>query len=251
MGDPAAAPRRRVVPVMGTVFTLDVRDPVPPDSVLDQVIQWWHWVDDTFSPFRRGSQVSRLSRGTLSLTQCAPEVRHVLRLCQQAHAATDGYFDVYASGRLDPSGLVKGWSVQAASAIIADAGSPNHSINAGGDILCAGQPEPGLNWRVGIADPRRPGALAAIIAVGRGAVATSGTAERGHHVLNPHSGRPATGLASVTVTGPDLTYADAYATAALAMGSRARDWLPRLPHHESLIIGADGARFQTSAFPSA
>jgi thiamine biosynthesis lipoprotein len=79
-------------------------------------------------------------------------------------------------------------------------------------------------------------------------VATSGTAERGAHIVNPHTGRPAAELASVTVAGPRLTSADAYATAAFAMGPGAREWVETLDGYEALAITPDGARWQTSGF---
>jgi thiamine biosynthesis lipoprotein len=236
---------------MGTVFTLDVRHPLPAAGVIEHVIRWWQWVDETFSPFRPASQVSRLNTGTLRRRDCAVELTQVLALCQQASAATGGYFDAYASGTLDPSGLVKGWSVETASATLSTAGSPNHCINAGGDIRCAGRPEPGRDWQVGIADPLRPGALAAAVTLAGGAVATSGTAERGHHVLNPRTRLPPAGLASVTITGADLTWADAYATAGLAMGGDVWPWICQLDRHEGLIINTDGTRRQTPGFPAA
>jgi thiamine biosynthesis lipoprotein len=252
VAEPARARRLvRVVPVMGTVFTLDVRRPLPAAGVIEQVIKWWRWVDETFSPFRPGSQVSRLNAGALRRRDCAEELIQVLALCEQANAATGGYFDAYASGTLDPSGLVKGWSVETASAMLAAAGSPNHCINGGGDIRCSGRPEPGWDWQVGIADPLRPWGVATIITVADGAVATSGIAERGHHVLNPRTRLPPSGLAGVTVTGADLTWADAYATAGLAMGGDAWHWICELDHHEGFIIYADGTRRQTPGFPAA
>ena len=55
-----------------------------------------------------------------------------------------------------------------------------------------------------------------------GAVATSGAYERGQHIVDPRTGRPPRGVLSVTVVGPDLGTADAYATAAFALGSAGR-----------------------------
>ena len=81
-----------------------------------------------------------------------------------------------------------------------------------------GEPEPGRIWQVGIAHPLVRDARCAVLSLGDGAVATSGTAERGAHVLDPHTGRAALDLASVTVLGPDLATADAFATGALARG---------------------------------
>jgi FAD:protein FMN transferase len=93
---------------------------------------------------------------------------------------------------------------------------------------------------MGIAHPHVAGALTAVVAIDDGAIATSGTAERGPHVIEPHTGHPALDLASVTVIGDDLTLADAYATAALAMGLDAPAWLARLPGYESYVVDAGG-----------
>src|ERR1019366_388665 len=87
---------------------------------------------------------------------------------------------------------------------------------AGGDIAVFGAPAPGQAWRAGIGHPWRPGALAAILE-GTAAVATSGSYERGPHLLSPFTGQPASRAASATITGPSLALADALATA-LAVG---------------------------------
>src|SRR5258708_37497852 len=112
--------------------------------------------------------------------------------------------------------------------MLAGAGSRNHCINAGGDVRVRGEPDPGRRWHVGITHPLEPGALTAVVAMGDGAVATSGTAERGRHMFDPHTGRPATELASVTVVGPILTLADAYATAGPGLGAAPPAWVGRL-----------------------
>lgn len=81
-----------------------------------------------------------------------------------------------------------------------------------------------------------------------GAVATSGTAERGAHVIDPFTGQPAEALASVTVVGHDLIRSDAYATAAIAMGDRARRWLQGCAGYEALAVAADGRGWWTSGY---
>lgn len=82
------------------------------------------------------------------------------------------------------------------------------------------------------------------------AIATSGTAERGPHIRDPHNGEPATSLASITLTGPRLTTTDAYATAAFAMGDAARTWVESLDGYEALAITPDGQAWHTSGFTS-
>ena len=99
--------------------------------------------------------------------------------------------------------MVKGWAVERASGLLLAAGFADHAVNAGGDIRLRGSPSPGRPWRVGIAHPHVRDGLAVVAELGDGAVATSGTAERGAHVIDPHTGRAALELASVTVVGAD------------------------------------------------
>jgi thiamine biosynthesis lipoprotein len=233
---------------MGTAISMDVRDPEVGPEALDAAFAWLRHVDETFSTYKEDSVISRLGRGELEVADCDDDVRMVLGLCEQVGRASDGYFDARAAGYLDPSGMVKGWSVERASALLAEWGSGNHCINAGGDVRLRGHPQPGRNWRVGIAHPLERGALTTVVEGCDAAVATSGTAERGMHVFDPHTGRPASALASVTVVGPDLTYTDAYATAALAMGPGAPAWLDTLADHEAYVVDAGGGAWWTAGF---
>jgi thiamine biosynthesis lipoprotein len=236
----------RVEMVMGTAISVDVRDDVA--GGLDDVFGWFRRVDDVFSTYTQDSPISRLGRGELTVADCDPDVGWVLARGEELRHASGGYFDVRATGILDPSGLVKGWSVELASAMLVERGSVNHCINAGGDVRMTGEPVPGRPWRVGIAHPLVSGALTVVV-VGRDlAVATSGVAERGAHVIDPLRGRPADALASVTVVGPDLTWADAHATTALAMGLDAPEWLEALAGHEAYVIDAGSHVWWTDGF---
>jgi thiamine biosynthesis lipoprotein len=69
-------------------------------------------------------------------------------------------------------------------------------------------------------------------------------------VLDPHTHRPPTGVLSVTITGPELATADAYATAAFAMGAAGIHWTARLRDHEAMTILADQRVLKTPGFPS-
>jgi thiamine biosynthesis lipoprotein len=172
----------------------------------------------------------------------------VLALCAEVQDTTGGYFSAYAGGDLDPSGLVKGWAIEQASELLRAAGSASHCVNGGGDVQCAGEFAPGQPWRIGVAHPLEPDKLAAVVVGNDLAVATSGVAERGRHLVDPHTGRPPDGLACVTVVGPRLTFADAYATAAFAMGAAAQSWIEQLPDHWGFGIDADGAAWRTGGF---
>jgi thiamine biosynthesis lipoprotein len=227
--------------VMGTVVSFDV----PWDVALGPVLEWLHWVDATFSPFRSDSEVSRLGRGEVTVDECVPEMASMLRACERLRTDSSGYFTVYPGGQFDPCGYVKGWAIERAARINGEI------VNGGGDIQCLGERSAGEPWRLGVAHPLRPGELAcAVVAPPAGfAIATSGVAERGAHIFDPVAARPALTFASVTVTGPSLTLADAYATAAYAMGDAARDWVESLPGFEALAITLDGETWRTSGFP--
>jgi thiamine biosynthesis lipoprotein len=241
---------RHVEHVMGTVFSFDVRD-APSDVAVWDAVRRLHRIDALFSPYRPESEISRLDRGELALDDCDPEVAVVLAACAEAERATGGWFSVRADGgRLDPCGYVKGWAVAEASRLLRAAGSARYSVCGGGDVQTAGRPAEGQPWRIGIAHPLRPGMLAAVVAGRDLAVATSGTAERGAHILDPHTGRPATALASLTVVGSDLTRADLWATAGFARGPESLDVLETVPGLEAFAVLPDGTRRWTSGFPA-
>jgi thiamine biosynthesis lipoprotein len=132
--------------------------------------------------------------------------------------------------------------------MLVERGSPNHCINAGGDVRVRGRPEPTRLWRAGIAHPLAQSSLTVIVEGEDICVATSGTSERGLHVIDPTTGLPATALASVTVVGPDLGTTDAYATAALAMGLSAPAWLEELGGHEAYVVDRGGNAWWTQGF---
>jgi len=245
---------RRVEEVMGTAISLHIADPLPVpelERLADRVFDWFHEVDRRFSTYKADSEVNRLQRGELDAAAGSPDLRDVLDACAELWRATGGYFDVYATGRLDPSGYVKGWSVQVASDLLVAAGAGNHCINAGGDVRVRGRPAPGEEWRTGIRHPWEAQEVCWVLAGTDLAIATSGTYERGFHVIDPYRGEAAKELRSVTVTGPDLGLADAYATAALAMGLPGVDWLAGLDGYESAVVTEDGRALRSARLPVA
>jgi FAD:protein FMN transferase len=223
---------------MGMPVQIDLRDPDVDPSTLDAAFDWLRVVDETFSTYKPDSEISRLDRGELTISDCRPEVEEVLVRCAQLPEETAGFFSVRAAGRLDPSGLVKGWAVGRAAELLSAAGARNFAINAGGDIVLRGRSAPQELWRIGIQHPLQPDKLAAVLAGEDIAIATSGEYERGQHVIDPHTGRPPAGLLSATIVGADLATADAYATATFAMGEGGPAWAAALGDYETLCITA-------------
>jgi len=237
----------RVEPVMGTVVSIDVSDPDPAgpavEAAVEAAVAWLHAVDARFSVYRDDSEIRRLDRGELALDDCHPDVRDVLRACDELHARSGGAFDARGhrpDGALDPSGYVKGWAVDEAAELLLAAGARAFSINAGGDVVVRGGPAPGEPWRVGIRHPVIPDRVAAVLALRGGAVATSGLYERGGHIRDPRTGRVPEDLVSLTVVGPRLGIADAFATAAFAMGAAGPAWVARQPGFGVLAIDRAG-----------
>ncbi len=236
--------------VMGTVVTFDVRAERPPIAAIRSAVGWLHRVDAEFSTYRPDSAVCRFDRGELALADASPDLRWIIARCERLRRRTRGFFDAYASGPLDPSALVKGWAVQRAAEGLRAAGVERFCITAGGDVVTFGRPQPQRPWRVGVRHPHDPLAVARVVeADGELAVATSGLYERGEHIVDPASGRAPAGVLSVTVAGPDLGTADAYATAAFAMGTDGPRWTLGLDGYEALTILADDSVWATPGFP--
>jgi thiamine biosynthesis lipoprotein len=236
---------------MGMPIIADVRDDVD-DADLDPVFEWFRYVDATFSTYRDDSDVSRLNRGELTLDEAHDEVRVVLQRCEELRLMTDGYFDARAGtdGALDPSGLVKGWAVDRATALLDELGLENYALSAGGDMVLRGGALPDEAWRVGIQHPLLHDRIATVVEATNLAVATSGEYARGQHVLDPHTALPPVGVLSVTITGPDLATADAFATAAFAMGAKGPHWTARLKGYEAMTILTDESVLSTPGFPA-
>jgi FAD:protein FMN transferase len=211
--------------VMGMPVRVEVRGR-PVDC--RPLFRWLRHVDAVLSPYR-------------PIDPAQPLVAEVLDHCERLRVATGGAFDAHATGRLDPSGYVKGWAADRAAALLGRAGAREFCLDLGGDLIVRG------TWRVGIRHPLEAHELAAAIELTDAAIATSGTYERGEHIYR--DGRPARGALSVTVIGPDLASADAFATAAFAMGEEGPAWTARLDGYEAMTILPGGRVLTTGGFP--
>jgi thiamine biosynthesis lipoprotein len=242
------------LPVSVHVRGQDVYDE-PVRERVDRLFADLRRVDAVLSPYRDDSDLSRWERGDVALVDADPTLAEVLALCDDARERTGGWFDVgdlpdprTGAPRVDPSGLVKGWAVERAAAHLAELDGHGWCVNAGGDIVVA-SPAGHPSWRVGVEDPADPARVLRVLVVSEGAVATSGSARRGAHIRDPHTGRPATAVRSATVVGPSLRWADVYATAAVARGPTALPWLTEVDGYEALVVDRSGAVSTTPGWP--
>ena len=239
--DPEPRRRLRVEHIMGTAVTIDARAPFTEEAVLDAAFASVRDIDARFSLYREDSELSRLARGEIAISDLSPDVRWVLAASDDLARTSGGAFDARRhrpDGIVDPSGLVKGWAVESAAQLLVERGARNLFMAAGGDIVTRGRPSPGQGWRIGIQHPTVKGSVAAVLAMGDGAVATSGLYERGEHIVDPRTGAAPVGLLSMTVVGPDLAWADAYATAGFVMGLDGLAWVHAHPGYGALAITA-------------
>jgi len=225
---------RKQFPVWGTIVDVDCYSQsvggADLDRAMESVIEFCEAVDRDFSTYKEGSWVSRLRRGEIAINDCPDDVRDVWDLCLRAKDLSDGAFDPWAvAGGFDPSGLVKGWAADAAADILVAAGVGHVQVNAAGDLAlrggwfdsAAGVVKP---WSIGVVNPDNRAEIVKVYEITDGAIATSGTYERGAHIHDPQTGMIAIGAASATVTGPDGWLCDAMATAVMVAGQDSAKW---------------------------
>lgn len=174
--------------------------------------------------------------------------------------------DAGSTVRLPRSGMglglgavAKGYAVDRASQVLARHGFRDGLVNGGGDVLATGRRPDGA-WRVGIQDPRGPrGDLLGYVEVSDKSLVTSGDYERFtmiegrrvHHILDPRTGEPAQGVASVSVLASTAEVADGLATALLVAGRPgAGEIRARFPDCDMMIVSVEQEIWMTPGFES-
>ena len=183
-------------------------------------------IDLKFSTFKSDSEVSKLRTGALDISSASPEMKSVWNKCLELRELTQRAFDPWAvPGGFDPSGYVKGWAAEESLRFFDERGIQHIQINAGGDVVVRGGIDADTPWTIGVRHPERGDEIAKTFELFDGAIASSGTYERGAHIIDPRVGVPAVGARAATVVGPDAGVADALATALIVDGRDAVNWL--------------------------
>jgi thiamine biosynthesis lipoprotein len=177
-------------------------------------------------------------------------MKKILKLCEETKNTTDGYFDINFSGRIDPSGIVKGYAIWQGSQLLEKKGFKNFYVEIAGDIQTFGKNAEGEDWKVGIQNPFNVKEIIKIVKLSNKGIATSGNYQRGKHILNPKTKLPADEIASITVIGPNVYEADRFATAAFAMGEKGIEFVERLKGFAGYMIKKDKMAVMTSGFES-
>lgn len=235
--------------IMGMPVTVEIVG-VEDDAPFEAVFDYLRAVDRRFSPYIPESELCRLDRGEIDPDSVSPEMREVLALAEKTGEESHGYFRILRpDGRLDPSGVVKGWAVKGAADLLRARGHRDFCVEIAGDMELSGHDPDGEAWSVGLRNPFAPDQIVKALALSDRGIATSGTQTQGQHIYDPHRpGHPITRIVSLTVIGPDVLEADRFATAAFAMEEDGITFIEETRGLEGYMIGADGVATMTSGF---
>lgn len=233
---------------MGMPITVEVVDDRVGEAAINDTFEYFRKVDQRYSTYKSDSEISQINQG-LPRKQWSKEMCEILMLCEKTKQETNGFFDIEHSGKLDPSGLVKGWAIDQAAKRLRKRHIADFYIEAGGDIQTYGLNGDGEPWRIGIRNPFNMQEIVKVIHVGIAGVATSGTYIRGQHIYDPHApGKPVHVVKSLTVIGQNIYDADRFATAAFAMSESGIQFIETLPELEGYQIDRNKTATMTSGF---
>jgi FAD:protein FMN transferase len=236
--------------IMDMPITIEIVDSWSTQKNLTRIFDYFKYIDDKFSTFKETSEITKINKDKINRNNYSQDMVTVLNLCEKTKQETNGYFEVSHKGKLDPSGLVKGWAIFQAYKMLKEMGFENFYIDAGGDIQVSGKNSQGKKWRIGIRNPVNRREIVKVIDIGENkGVATSGTYIRGQHIYNPINPEAVlSDILSLTVIGPDVYEADRFATAAYAMGKKGIEFIEKLPGFEGYMIDNRNVATYTSGF---
>jgi thiamine biosynthesis lipoprotein len=226
--------------------------------------------EELYRLIARSLQISLLTQGSFDITYESVGQHYDFREHQRPDAATVEdellnidyrFIELDAANRtvhfqrqgvrINLGGIAKGYVVERGIDILRSKGVENAIVTAGGDSRLLGDRR-GRPWMVGIRDPRKDGEVAISVPLQDEAISTSGDYERFfeedgvryHHIIQPGTGVPASGIHSATVFGPDAVTTDALSTSVFVMGvDLGLRMIATLPDYESIVIDARGQVF--------
>lgn len=235
--------------IMGMPITIEIVDNQNFGNIFSEIFDYFTYIDETFSTYKPTSEISQINLKKKLIKDVSSDVLEVLKLSEVTKKETKGYFNIEKSGKLDPSGLVKGFAIYKASKILKNKGFENFYINAGGDIQVSGKNKNNENWRTGIQNPFNKNEIIKILSLTNNGVATSGTYIRGQHIYNPlRKSDKLKDVVSLTVIGPNVYEADRFATAAFAMQEKGIQFIESIQGLEGYMIRKDKTATFTLGF---
>lgn len=233
--------------IMGMPITVEITD-AKDTALLADTFAFFREIDNRYSTYKEDSEITQVNNG-MPRNDWSQEMKTIMQLCEETKQATNGYFDIKHDGKLDPSGLVKGWSIWEAAKRLKKQGVTSFYIEAGGDIQAEGSNEQHEPWSVGIRNPFNPDEIIKVLRVKNKGVATSGTYIRGQHIYNPRKPQDELhDVQSLTVIADNIYEADRFATAAFAMGKDGIAFIEQRNGLEGYMVDSHGTATLTSGF---
>jgi thiamine biosynthesis lipoprotein len=244
----------------GTQVIVEVCDAIDASALVDSCLRLIHRTSLLLDSDDVDSEIVQIARGHISADHASRELREVLKFGDEMHAETGGAFDMTAGVQLplrskahmavaDPAALAKGWAVDRTAERLRDGGVRTFFIAIGDDGIASGCPRGTPGWSVGVPHPWERGRTAASLRLVDCAFATSSRVQQPDRVIDPRTGRPAVGFASVTVVGRECAIADGYATTAMVLGpSEGVRWLGTRPDYEGMALTDSRALLLTPGF---
>jgi thiamine biosynthesis lipoprotein len=235
---------------MGMPITVEIVDSWAGSEDINKIFNYFVYIDEKFSTYKETSEVSQINSKKIPNTNLSQDMKTVLALSAETKKQTNGYFDIFHNGKLDPSGLVKGWAIFNAATILKHSGFKNYFVEAGGDIQVSGKNHKNKAWEVGIRNPFNAKEIVKVLYLNNNeGMATSGNYIRGQHIYNPKNPtEKIIDIVSLSVVGSNVYEADRFATAAFAMGKAGTMFIEQLPGLEAYVIDKQGIATMTSGF---
>ncbi|HSX40661.1 MAG TPA: FAD:protein FMN transferase [Candidatus Saccharimonadales bacterium] len=234
--------------IMGMPVRITIVDEGNINEAIAHVFSYFRHIDKTFSTYKNSSVISKINNGLLSQKNVSKEVAQVLARCEQTKRETGGFFNAWKNGKLDPSGLVKGYAIYHGAQMLHKFGFKNFAVEIAGDVQVFGTNEEKKPWRIGIQNPFKVNENVKIVAVIDKGIATSGTYVQGRHIYDPVHKIAADEIASMTVIADNVYDADRFATAAFAMGEKGIAFIQKLSGYEGYMIKKDKKAVYTDGF---
>ncbi len=231
---------------MGTVVSVEWTSTLAPITSEQAIESIFTELDERFSLYRPESELSRIARGELNMTDASVQLRSAYEEAVGWRMRTNGAFTPHRpDGVIDLNGIVKALAIRLACGVFDNLGITNWSINAGGDLLCGVESLPRV---IGIVDPVNRSRLLCSVSLSAPlrAVATSGNAERGDHIWNS---APAStpGFSQVSVFADDIVTADVLATAIVSGGPETLQLVTERWPVDVIAVGRDATILMTPA----
>lgn len=212
----------RVLPVNGSSYVLQMR--VKDENILDdqtyEIQKFLKYVSETFSPQSATSLLSRYNGGDDSGLSENSDFLQVVSKCVDAHRVTEGYFQPFRDGKLDPFGMLRGWAINEAfnryvRELVEHDMVQSASLSSKNDTVYGTNESFELNWNVPIKNSLDSSAPLQMLELRNGAVSTSfaNLEPATFDFIGPRDN------VQTTLVSPDLALADVWATAALAAGT--------------------------------